>query len=384
MIATIRKVPETVRTLCQELGREPTTDEIAERLNITLKKLEEIMQIAQDPVSLETPVGEKGDSRLGDLIESIEDSEDIRKDNRKVVYHTQEEVNFDKLRVFAPYDETFLTQYKIFNPKVLCKAFPKYPFQHKYADGEGSILLSYPIISRIDNLVIGNKRINIIDFLSKCTEGRLKECSEEILGNCFVDMYEDYYKSKKDLKHTAGGEITQEQQKLISNKFSESPLCNEIKQAKSWGDISIYSIFNCAIKRFASGKSCGQISLHGFVENLKIFPEFRKIFPWNREHFRKIIGWINGEHSSHDNENANYLFNDFISALVFKGYIKWEFGEDSTEFNNYLHKISRLRNFILQADDPTMLYMRSIEDICSVYCIKNGYPLPSIARLNKK
>ena len=53
----------------QEYGREPTTDEIAKRLEMTPEKVREIMKIAQDPVSLETPIGEEEDSHLGDFVE---------------------------------------------------------------------------------------------------------------------------------------------------------------------------------------------------------------------------------------------------------------------------------------------------------------------------
>jgi RNA polymerase primary sigma factor len=56
----------------QELGREPTTDEIAEKLSITAEKVREIMKIAQDPVSLETPIGEEEDSHLGDFVEDTD------------------------------------------------------------------------------------------------------------------------------------------------------------------------------------------------------------------------------------------------------------------------------------------------------------------------
>ena len=69
MVETIHKVSRTARQLLQELGREPTTDEIAEALGITAEKVREIMKIAQDPVSLETPIGEEEDSHLGDFVE---------------------------------------------------------------------------------------------------------------------------------------------------------------------------------------------------------------------------------------------------------------------------------------------------------------------------
>ncbi len=69
MVETIHKVSRTARQLLQEFGKEPTTDEIAERLGITADKVREIMKIAQDPVSLETPIGEEEDSHLGDFVE---------------------------------------------------------------------------------------------------------------------------------------------------------------------------------------------------------------------------------------------------------------------------------------------------------------------------
>ena len=69
MVETIHKVSRTARQLLQENGREPTTDEIAEELGMTPEKVREIMKIAQDPVSLETPIGEEEDSHLGDFVE---------------------------------------------------------------------------------------------------------------------------------------------------------------------------------------------------------------------------------------------------------------------------------------------------------------------------
>ena len=75
MVETIHKVSRTARQLLQTLGREPTTEEIAEGLNMpnmTADKVREIMKIAQDPVSLETPIGEEEDSHLGDFVEDNE------------------------------------------------------------------------------------------------------------------------------------------------------------------------------------------------------------------------------------------------------------------------------------------------------------------------
>ena len=69
MVETIHKVSRKARELLQEFGREPTTDEIAKALDMTAEKVREIMKIAQDPVSLETPIGEEEDSHLGDFVE---------------------------------------------------------------------------------------------------------------------------------------------------------------------------------------------------------------------------------------------------------------------------------------------------------------------------
>lgn len=68
MVETINRVSRTSRALVQELGREPTLSEISEQLGIPEDKIAEVVKIAQDPVSLETPVGEEDDSHLGDFI----------------------------------------------------------------------------------------------------------------------------------------------------------------------------------------------------------------------------------------------------------------------------------------------------------------------------
>ncbi len=68
MVETIHRVSRCSRQLLQELGREPSVDEIADRLNMSSEKVREIMKAAQDPVSLETPIGEEDDSHLGDFI----------------------------------------------------------------------------------------------------------------------------------------------------------------------------------------------------------------------------------------------------------------------------------------------------------------------------
>ncbi len=68
MVETINKLLRVSRQLLQELGREPTNEEIAERMDIPVSRVREIMKISQDPISLETPIGEEEDSHLGDFI----------------------------------------------------------------------------------------------------------------------------------------------------------------------------------------------------------------------------------------------------------------------------------------------------------------------------
>ena len=69
MIETINKLTRTSRSLVQELGREPNAEEIAKRMDMPVSKVRKIMKIAQEPISLETPIGEEEDSLLGDFIE---------------------------------------------------------------------------------------------------------------------------------------------------------------------------------------------------------------------------------------------------------------------------------------------------------------------------
>ena len=68
MIETINKLIRTSRALVQELGREPTNEEIAQRMDVPVAKVRKVLKIAQEPISLETPIGEEEDSHLGDFI----------------------------------------------------------------------------------------------------------------------------------------------------------------------------------------------------------------------------------------------------------------------------------------------------------------------------
>ncbi len=72
MVETINKLARAQRTLVQELGREPTIEEVAEELELAPEKVSELRRIAQDPVSLETPLGEEDDSTLGDFVEDTD------------------------------------------------------------------------------------------------------------------------------------------------------------------------------------------------------------------------------------------------------------------------------------------------------------------------
>ena len=68
MIETINKLIRTSRQLVQELGREPTTEELAKRMELPVSKVRKVLRIAQEPISLETPIGEEEESHLGDFI----------------------------------------------------------------------------------------------------------------------------------------------------------------------------------------------------------------------------------------------------------------------------------------------------------------------------
>jgi RNA polymerase primary sigma factor len=74
MIETINKLIRTCHTLVQELGREPSPEEVSKRLNMDVDKVKQVFKFSNEPISLETPIGEEGDSRLGDFIENKEAS----------------------------------------------------------------------------------------------------------------------------------------------------------------------------------------------------------------------------------------------------------------------------------------------------------------------
>jgi RNA polymerase primary sigma factor len=69
MTEVINKILRTSRQMLSEIGREPTPEELAEKFHMPLEKVRKTLKIAKEPLSLETPIGEEGDSQLGDLIE---------------------------------------------------------------------------------------------------------------------------------------------------------------------------------------------------------------------------------------------------------------------------------------------------------------------------
>ena len=104
MVETINKVLRTSHSMVQSLGREPTTQEIADELHMDLQKVEEILKIAQEPVSLETPIGEEDDSHLGDFIQDDEASQPAEEASYTLLREQLEEV----LKTLTPREEEVL------------------------------------------------------------------------------------------------------------------------------------------------------------------------------------------------------------------------------------------------------------------------------------
>ena len=90
MVETINKLARVQRQLTQDLNREPTDEEIAEKLGITVEKVREVYKISQDPVSLETPIGEEEDSHLGDF---VPDERDLGPEEYTTVEMLKEELD---------------------------------------------------------------------------------------------------------------------------------------------------------------------------------------------------------------------------------------------------------------------------------------------------
>ncbi len=104
MVETIHKVSRVSRQLLQELGHDASAEEIAERMNMTPDKVREILKIAQDPVSLETPIGEEEDSHLGDFIQD----DDSPAPEEAVSYTVLREQIVEVLHTLTPREEEVL------------------------------------------------------------------------------------------------------------------------------------------------------------------------------------------------------------------------------------------------------------------------------------
>ena len=104
MVETINKVLRTSHSMVQSLGREPTTQEIAAELHMDVQKVEEILKIAQEPVSLETPIGEEDDSHLGDFIQDDDASQPAEEASYTLLRVQLEEV----LKTLTPREEEVL------------------------------------------------------------------------------------------------------------------------------------------------------------------------------------------------------------------------------------------------------------------------------------
>ena len=104
MIETINKLIRTSRHLVQQLGREPTPEEIAARMDLPLDKVRKILKIAREPISLETPIGEEEDSHLGDF---IEDKKAVSPLDAAVRYDLQRQIN-SALETLTPREEKVL------------------------------------------------------------------------------------------------------------------------------------------------------------------------------------------------------------------------------------------------------------------------------------
>ncbi len=104
MVETINKLIRVSRQLVQELGREPLPEEIAEEMNITEERVREILKIAQEPVSLETPIGEEDDSHLGDFIED----QDVQAPAEAAAFELLKEQLDDVLETLTPREKKVL------------------------------------------------------------------------------------------------------------------------------------------------------------------------------------------------------------------------------------------------------------------------------------
>ena len=104
MIETINKLIRTSRQLVQELGREPTNEELAERMELPVTKVRKVMRIAQEPISLETPIGEEDESHLGDF---LVDRSDLSPSEQVITLNLREQTA-EVLKTLTPREEKII------------------------------------------------------------------------------------------------------------------------------------------------------------------------------------------------------------------------------------------------------------------------------------
>ena len=104
MIEVINKLKNIQRELVREMGREPTTEEIAKKMGTSIEKVSKALKLVQQPVSLETPIGEDGDSQLGDLIEDKSSTSP----SERVIASNLREITGDVLQTLSPREERVL------------------------------------------------------------------------------------------------------------------------------------------------------------------------------------------------------------------------------------------------------------------------------------
>ena len=104
MIETVNRLIRTSRVLVQERGREPTSEEIAKRMDMPVSKVQQVRKFAQQPVSLETPIGEEEDSHLGDF---IEDRQAVSPAEAVMTLSLEEQTE-NALRTLMPREETVI------------------------------------------------------------------------------------------------------------------------------------------------------------------------------------------------------------------------------------------------------------------------------------
>ena len=371
MYGRVKNLRKTENDLQIELGRVPSDQEIAGRLKTTIKKVVEWRAYGEmiNIYSLDQPTknDEEGHAMIDSLaVDSVESGAIAKGKN------TNLKAPWTFLRVFANdldiFSKVWSKTKSIIDKQ--CQSISKYNFENKYAIGECSILLSHPIVNRLNIFNLDQGELNFANAIKKYANDKFKDCGPSSLMAYIIEMYYEYYKERKDVKHVTGGEIALEQREKIRSEFPNSALLTEIESAKTWGEISVFSIFECSIVRT---KKDGKIKPYSFFNNLEIFPASKDLFPYDAKTIKCIDDWINETHSPQNNPDSEELINDLISALVCKRYIDRDFNDDPG-FKKFLDKISNLKSALLRRKDPTALYLRNIDDVCFIYCAANGYP----------